>query len=511
MAITGRLIEIYLRKIKGLNLPRDLIKYAVKRNSCKTAVVDGGRELTYKELYERANKLANALLGMGIGKGDKLALLIYNCREYFEVRIATYLTGIVLVPIVWDMAPEDIIFILNDCEIKALAYHPEILGGNIERVKRETRVKEFIEIGIEYEKLLSKNAPIEPKIKIKEDDLASINFSSGTTGRPKGVSLSQKSWANSFYNYALNSSRAWQRALVFLHVLSFATAGSTVFLMLFFVGATSVILRKFNPEEALSLIVRNGVNATFITPSIFIDILDYCKKNALKLPLYGIAIGTEPMPQAKFKEGVEFFGPIIQTGYGMVEALPPLSLLCSHDYIRDGKLDEALLLSAGKALRGVGLKITDESGKVLPAGKTGRIAVKSNTVSLKYWNNPDLTRMHYKGGWFYTNDYGYIDGNGYLYVSGRSDNILFAREIEETLHGHPAILRCCAFKKYEKIITCVSLKSGSGDVSSEGLIKFCESRLKKGTVPNVINVNPELPINASGKLDRKKISKNFSL
>lgn len=512
MNIKNQFTVIYLQKIKKLVLPRDLIRYAVKKHYGKTAVIDGEREISYGGLYERAKKLSNALLKIGMDKGDKLGVLLYNSQEYFEIRIATYLTGIVLVPIVWDMELDNIIFILNDCQVKTLIYHPEILQENIETVKERTQVQNFI--SLPYEDFISKATAAEPNVKLKRTDLASINFSSGTTGRPKGIVLLEKSWMSSFYNYILNSPRARVGKRVILHILSFATAGSTAFLPSFFLGAKNIILNRFDVEKAISAILRYKVNSIFVSPSLFICMLDYCKSKIFKLPsLNAIVIGTEAMPQEKFKEAIEFFGPIIQRGYGMAEVLPPLCLLCSRDYIHNGKLNADRLLSAGRALTGVRIKVIDKEGRQLPSSKIGRIVLKSATLSQGYWHNPQLSQRHYKDDFFYSDDFGYIDEQGYLYILGRKEDIIkedkegiiFACEIEEVLHKHPKVLETYVFESSAKIVACVSLKGDSKDVTSEKLIKFCQERLEKDKVPHVVTILPELPKNASGKLDRIRI------
>lgn len=526
MNLKNRLTKIYLQKINGLTLPRDLIRCAVKKHYEKIAVICGERKISYGELYKRAKKLVGVILKLGLHKGDKLGVLLYNCQEYFEIRIATYLTGIVLVPIVWDMGLEDIIFILNDCEIKILIYHHEILDKEIERLKIETGVSHFIEIAsglssstarvrnnIEYENLLSQSEPVEPKTKIKGIDLASINFSSGTTGRPKGIMLLQKNWMNSFYNYVLNSTGTRICERIILHTLSFATAGGTAFLPSFFLGFKNIIIDRFSTEKAIHPILKYKVNSLFISPSYFIILLDYCKNRRIGLPLTGIVLGTEPMPQAKLKEAIEFFGPVIQEGYGMAEVLPPLSLMSPLlSRMNREKVNEKSFLSCGRVIEGIRLKIIDKNGKALSPLKVGNIIIKSGTISAGYWNNPELTRQHYKNGWFYTNDYGYLDEDGYLYILGRkedilkedSENIIFTRQVEEVLHKHKDVLEVCVFRS-DKIIACVSLRSNSGRISSQELIKFYDDMTENDEAPQAIYIYPELPKNASGKLDRKRI------
>jgi fatty-acyl-CoA synthase len=279
-------------------------------------------------------------------------------------------------------------------------------------------------------------------------------------------------------------------------------------------------MNRPSAEKAASLIVKHKVNSFFMSPSLFIGLVDYCKRKGIKPLLDKIVIGTEAMPGVKSKEAIEFFGPVIQEGYGMVEVLPPLSGVDSRDYMKRGTLDEAVLLSAGRAFKGVKIKVVNRKKMSLPPKRIGRIAVKSGTISKGYWKMPELTRRHYKKGWFYTDDYGYLDKKGYLYILGRKRDIIrenkgnpfFTRQVEEVLHGHPRVLGACVFVSARKrLIACVSeRKSSKSALKPEELLKFCGHNLEEYGIPDAIKIVSELPINASGKTDRKKIKSKFS-
>ncbi len=518
----------YNRRLEGkdakkLALPREVARYASVQYSDKIAIVDHDKQVTYGHLYERSKKLADSLRKLGVSKGDKLATFIYNSQEYFEIRIATYLAGIVLVPIIWSMDNDNLIYILKGCSVKALIYHQDILRDRVEELKENLSTSFFIPISKNikpgsYEDMLSQGDPIEPKVGINLGDLASINFSSGTTGRPKGISMSQKTWLTCFYNYCKLAPRLKNNRWVVLDVMPFMTAASTTILPVAFFGAKNVILKPFGAKEAADLIQKYQVNFTYLSASYLVEMVDYCKSNSIKLPsLERVATGMEAVPQAKLKEAIEFFGPIIGVGYGMAEILPPLCFLRPVQYNRRGRLDYDKLRSVGKPIKGVRMKIVDEMYRPMKPGKIGRTAFKSATISLGYYNNPELTKKHYKNGCFYSNDFGFMDRRGYVYLMGRKENVvkeedgirLFNREIEEVLHKHPNVLTACVFKADDgRIIACVSPKSGQG-ISAEELSGFCAERLEAYQMPERIVVRKYLPIAANGKLDRKKIKSEF--
>lgn len=494
MDLKPRLLYFYYKIIKGIVLPRDLIKESVNKNRDKIAVSESDKKHTYFEIYQRAKRLSNSLSNIGLKKGDRVALFMYNSKEYFEIRIAAYLSGIVLIPLVYDLSIDDIKYILKDCEPKAIIYHKELLSETI----KDSGVKIFISIPDDYEKLVSEGKPVESEADLSLDDLASINFSSGSTGRPKGILLTQGSWMNSFYNYAINSSKKLKEEIRIIHVLPLATAGGAAFLPAFFIGAKNYFLKEFNEQNLVDLIERYDINSVFLAPSHLNLLTDFCRNKGIKPKIENIIVGTDIMHKEKFKEAIEFFGPIIQEGYGMAEILPPLSLMCSKDYLKD----ESRLLSAGKPLSGIKVKIVGE-------GERGAIAIKSSTVSKGYWNRPELDKKRFINGYYVSDDFGYIDNEGYLYVCGREQDLInkkdmvFKRDIEEVLHKYPGVLEAHAFVRNGQIQALVSLKRGM-EINLEDILDFSKTMLKDNH-PEKITVIKEIPKSATGKINRKMV------
>jgi long-subunit acyl-CoA synthetase (AMP-forming) len=221
--------------------------------------------------------------------------------------------------------------------------------------------------------------------------------------------------------------------------------------------------------------------------------------------LKNIITGTEPFPKTRLYEAIKFFGPIIYVGYGLVEVLPPIAILGPADYEK--------LESVGKVLKGVEIKF-DENGK---------IALKSKTVSAGYADNPSLNEYHFKDGWFYTNDYGYLDKDGYLYVKGREEDIVsriprpvFAREIEEKIYEF-VFIRHCAVLPNEgyapHIVVSLTREMSEEEVKKLILDKISKSEgtLLWGQPTPQIMVKDKLPINTVGKLDKRKLREEFQL
>jgi len=503
------LAKFYLKNFKKIRLPRDLIEASVRKNANKIAVIEKDKKITYSELYERAKKLSNGLIGLNIKKGDKMAVMLKNCHELLEIRIASYLTGIVLVPIIWDMDIKSLMFILNDCEVRGLIYDRDILKKQINEIKENTRVKNFIEVSDSkesfFEKLIKENNSELTKPELSEDDLISINFSSGTTGRPKGVCLTNKCWIESFYNYVLNSDGLGKNPRV-LHVLSFSTAGGVAFLPSFFIGSKNIILKDFNLKKIGELLLNKEIDYLLVSPGYLYEIIDYLKNKKIKSSLKEILVGTEIISKSKFLEAINFFGPIITGAYGMVEVLPPLTSNTQKDYYKNKVLIINRLKTVGRTMKGVEVKIMNKNKFGI-----GKIALKSGTISKGYWKNSLLTKKHFVNGWFITEDFGKIDKDNYIEILGRntdiikkSDVVYFRKEIEEIFHENKKVLEVCIIDNRGKTECYICPRTGS-ELTSKEIEEFYKKNISELIRLDRIFLIEGLPKNASGKVDINKL------
>jgi fatty-acyl-CoA synthase len=299
-----------------------------------------------------------------------------------------------------------------------------------------------------------------------------------------------------------NSSVSGAKNTVFLCCVPLTTSGSTTFLPAMMAGATYVIAgQQLSPETISRYIVDHSVSQIYLSCSQLCLLLDWCKSNNLKFKtLNRIITGTERISGAKLKEAVQLFGPIITVGYGMVEALPPATMLSENDYTQKNDVWD----SVGKPVSGVQIKLMED----------GHIAIKSNTVAYGYL--VDMADIHadpFKDGWFHSSDFGYFDKNGYLYVLGREEEIIkrskqltvFARYIEDKVYELGFIKMCCLERKDNKIILFASIAGGKDpDRAKQEIINYCSMNLRDLVVPDEVVIT-ELPLNAMGKLDRRKL------
>lgn len=481
------LLIFYLRCIKRLNSPSDIINFSFRKYKDKTFLIDPDKNLTltFGQWEERVKKITLKLNETGLRKGETIAFSAPNCVEYFVLRAAAHLSGIIFLGLPAHLARKDIEYFLTKTNARAISYGRK--GDNLD-------------IAI-LQKTTTTNLP---------SDTATFNLSSATTQKtPKIIQLTNRNWTESLYNYILNSDTRQGKKITLLCTVPFLTAGSTTFLPSILAGAIQVIINEnFTPQELIRYIKEYEVNRLYITPSRLLELLEYCKANNQRLSsLESIITGTERIPAVKLKEAIDFFGPIITIGYGMVEALPPIAMLSPQDYAgKDSSLNAQKLDSVGRIAKGVKVKVSGD----------GRIAVKSKTVSAGYLDNPDKNAKCFKDGWFYTNDYGFIDKEGFLHISGRKEEILtetprriFAKEVEDKLHELAFIKRCAAIQKNNGIYIFASMREKIHvEEAKQEIADFCKTNLMELPSPSDIIIKENLPISPLGKLDRKKLEED---
>lgn len=523
-----KIIVFYLKKIKKLTISSRIIRFACKKFKDRELLVDSDKEITYsfRDLKERGDRLIHFLYGKGLIPGDVLGVMRCNAFEYFELRTAAHLGGFTFFSIPYYLLCENVIYFLNILKAKVFFYR----GSdklNIAKIKKEALfVEYFIDLdSVYYREIFSKEFNTYNKCKKvspEPDFVATLNLSSGTTRDiPKAVQIPDKSWVSSLYNYVINSDIKVDSKMRFLCVLPFSTAGSTTFLPSLLSGTTHIIVREdFSPQIVANCIYNYRVNCLYITPSWFLELFEWCELNGERFStLERIILGTEIMPSPRLEEAITFFGPIFYIGYGMVEVLPPITLLSPQDYHRRGKIKGDLLKSAGKVLKGVKIKIVNNEGKEISLGRVGKIAIKSDTISKGYLNNFEENSKRFKEGWFYTDDYGFLDSYGFLYFLGREEDIIvrdkeliFAREIEEIFYELPFIKQCAVIKKDNELFLFVSLrrKVDKKEVVTK-LTKFWEENLSNYPFPRNIFIKDGLPISFLGKLDKKRLKEEMKI
>jgi acyl-CoA synthetase (AMP-forming)/AMP-acid ligase II len=409
----GKLLKTAL--LRTLRYPHRLLPGALAQHGAAPACEDG---TTFPELLDRARRLAGHWRDQGLIHQDRVVIDLPNSRAFLEARLAAILAGLVAVPVPRGSTAARL------GQIAELAAARGYLGTRAETLPGlHTALPVCPRSGDtdRYEQALRRARPLRHPPRIRGKDLLTVNFTSGSTGTPKGVMSTVAGWGWSLY-FALAENRVpVERGEVFLHALPLSTAGSSLLLPAVLSGAKSVFLEDWDAATAADLVEAFGVTRLFLTPTQLAGFVDAARSRPDRVgTLKAVIYGTEGIPANRIKKAFGVLGPVLQQGYGMAEALPPVAILHQSEHalaIQSG--DDELLASAGRPTRAVQLLIGGPDGTAAGPGEPGEILLRGRTLSPGYWRDPALTRATRTGGFYRTGDEGHIDRRGYLHVAGR--------------------------------------------------------------------------------------------
>ncbi len=474
------------------------------------ALVCGDTRLTWSELGARVNRVSNALLALGLGKGDKLAVVVPNCLEVLETYWGAIQVGVALVPLSPLLRGPALAALLRDSDSVAV-----VLGygmvDEVESVRGELPgITSFIVVGGEpragfasYADLVamaSDNAP--PHVEIADDDLFNIVYSSGTTGTPKGIIHTHYIRAN----YCTHFASTWRMTpeSVVMHAGSLVFNGAFVTLMpALFLGATYVLQARFDAAEFIETVARERVTHVMMVPSQIIAVMNapnFSPAKLASLQMLG-SVGAPLHREHKDRLTTALPG-IFYELYGLTEGV--ITILDKNDVGRKAG-------SVGNPEPFFELRICGDDGRVLPAGEVGEIVGRSPFLMPGYYKRPDLTEGAIRDGWMFTGDMGYMDEDGYLFLVDRKKDLIisggvnvYPKDIEEVVVMHPDVLEAAVFgiphdKWGEAPLGAVVLKPGAS-IDAVALKVWVNERVgaRYQQLCEVI-VLAEFPRNAAGK------------
>ncbi len=490
----------------------------------RTAFVIDGQPIRYVDLNRRINKLANALLSLGLKKGDRVALLFHNSLAYLECYLALYKTGLVWVRLNARLHPSEIQGMIEDSGAQALIHGPEFLEA-IE--KMDPPVRWIVQQGkgpkIDYDRLLDKGADEEPHVEVFLDDLSDLWYTSGTTGAPKGIMLTHRNILTCT-QFLLCDVYDINREDKLLTVGALSHAGSVRILPFIVRGAANFLHPHFDPVKALREIQESKITDLSTVPTILIGLMDHPERPRYELSsLKRITYAGAPMAVERIKEAVTLFGPVLDQSYGQAESIITITHLPRQEHILNDDPDrERRLASAGREYAGVQVRIVDEQDRVLAPGEIGEVVTRSDLVMRGYWNQPAKTEEALRGGWLHTGDVGYLDEGGYLFLIDRKhDKIItgglnvYPREVEEILAAHPGVAQVVVFGQDdpywgEVVMAAVIPRKGIA-LSAEALMDFSKERLSSYKRPKKIFLVEEFPKNLFGKVLRRDLKRQFEV
>lgn len=491
----------------------------------KVALKESGRSLTFGELNLRANRLANALTSLGLVKGDKISCLLENSIEIVELYLATAKTGLVINPINFRLAAGEVEYILRDSDAKAVIAHEEFARHSDK--ENLPGIKDFISVGanpppgfLGYEALLSGAAEAEPEAELEPRDPWVLLYTSGTTGRPKGVVRSHESYIAFYLISAVDF--GFGEADICLNVMPLCHVNSTFFSFTFtYLGASLYIhpARRFDPVEILDIIQREKITFISLIPTHYNLMLTVPAEKrrlyevgSIRKLLCSSAPARKEMKTAVMEmfKGVELYEAYGSTEAGIVTVLKP------HEQLTK-------LCSIGRESCGTSLiRLLGPDGGPVPAGEVGELYSKGPMLFDKYHKLPGKTAQSFRDGWFSAGDMAREDGDGYYYIVDRKDNMIitggehvYPSEIESLLAGHPAVFDAAVIGVPDKIwgeaIKAVVILREGAAASEAEIINFCAGKTASFKKPKTVAfiTAAEMPRTPTGKILHRELRRKF--
>lgn len=485
----------------------------------RPATVDGADRRTWREFRDSVARLAGGLQRLGVGANDRVAVLANNSVAYLELYYAVLWAGAVIVPLNTRLAEPEIRFQLEDAAVRVLCFGPEFhdLVGKL----RQTMQSAPVCVGIrepqgEGKSLVEVRASGEPIAESLRggDDLAGIFFTGGTTGLPKGVMLSHESLHAMSRNFVIALSI--DATCVNLHSAPMFHVSAVGIFFTTMVGGVHVFTPALDAAALIDVMERERVTHCFTVPAIIDRLTKHPKARTADLSSVRVlGYGGSAMPVALVMAARERFpGVGLAHGYGMTE-VPALTLLSPQDHLPEA--DPKRLRSVGRPMAEYEIKVLDEHGRECAPGEAGEIVARGPNIMLGYWKRPKETSEALRGGWMHTQDVGYFDAGGYLYISDRIKDMIvsgaenvYSIEVEDVIYRHPAVEECAIVgvpdeKWGERVHAIVVPKPGAHIVAND-LIQFCRGHIAGYKCPKTIEVRAaSLPRSAAGKVLKEKL------
>ncbi|MFT5441341.1 MAG: fatty-acyl-CoA synthase [Myxococcota bacterium] len=504
----------------------DFLRRGAQLYAAKTAIVDGAMRLTYAQFEQRANQMSHALLGAGIRKGDRVGILSPNSHFFLESFYATSQIGAILVPLNFRLQSTDLEYILDHAGVVCLLADRELAESSPTLQACLPKVNHWISACDEgkqiegwqdWDRFIAEASDQRPPPSgCEENDLVSINYTSGTTARPKGVMLTHR---NCYINaYSLMAHLGVRHEDVELWTLPmFHCNGWGGVYALTGVGGTHVVLRAIEAKTIYDLIEQEKVTFACMAPTVLRTVLDYPDKANHRLPSpVRFTVAGAPPPAAFIERLEKELGFEFIQIYGLTETAPVLTV-SRPDHTTDAE-DWSRRSRAGVAAMGVQVEVVDGNDQPVPKDnqQVGELRARSNVVFKGYWEQPDQTDAAIRDGWFYTGDLAVWDEHESVHIVDRKKDVIISGgenisspEIEDTLYQHPAVMECAVIgvpsEKWGETPLAIIVLRPEHEVDEAGIIEFCRDNMAHFKCPTRIEFVPELPRTATGKLQKFRL------
>jgi fatty-acyl-CoA synthase len=511
-------------------LINDFLRRAAKLYPDKTAIIDGERRYTYRQFRGRVNQLGHALLSLGIAKGDRVCILSPNSHFFLEAYYGVTQIGAILVPLNYRLTAADHEYIINHAGVELVLVDHEYTSL-VDQIRPQLRtVNHWIAAGDEidapggwtsWEKLIAgQPTTATPHVEQDENDTTSINYTSGTTARPKGVMLTHRNCYINAYNFIAHLEIRHDDVELWTLPMFHANGWGGPF-ALTAMGATHVVLRAVDAARIHQLIEDEGVTFACMAPAVLSAILNYTEREKHKFctkPRFTVA--GAPPPAAFIKRLEEELGWTFIQIYGLTETAPILTVSTPDYYTHPTEYGDRA--RAGVEAIGVDIQVLDDSGNPVPQDNNsiGEVCARSNVVLKGYWEQPDETAKAIYDGYFHSGDLAVWDEHGNIHIVDRKKDVIISGgenisspEVEDALYKHPAVLECAVIgvpseKWGETPKALIVLREGKSATEDE-IIVFTREHIAHFKCPTSVEFVETLPRTATGKLQKFLIRETY--
>ena len=504
----------------------DISTNNARRVPHKKAIVVDGRTWTWSDVDERARRLANHLLEGGLRKGDRVLVIARNTVEWPEVVFALAKAGFIAVPINIRLAADELAYARDDSGARAAVIHTD----QVERFGAELKSLDVVleiggsTVGTDYETALGAAETSDPTpADLVPDDPQFILYTSGTTGRPKGVVNTHRGMLAQVVDTTIVTEA--NRSDVYLATTPFFTAGGMVRTLSWtYLGQTMVIHHRFDPQAVIDEIERSRITFTTFIPTMLQRTLRILEEGPPRdmSSLRRISYGSAPVPPGLAEKAMRLLGCDMQQRYGLTECGGQATILTPQDH-RDmvaGKT--SILTSCGQETPMCSIRIVDEDGNELPAGEIGEVVIVSDAAAVGYWNMPEATAKTFRPTGLWSGDLGYLDEERYLHITGRKTDMIisggfnvYPGEIERVIGHHPSVdmVAVVGVQDPEWGETPVAVIVPKGEVDKEALAgeiqALCREQLAGYKQPRRIEFATEFPLGPAGKILKREIAEQL--
>ncbi|MFC1983530.1 class I adenylate-forming enzyme family protein [Chloroflexota bacterium] len=495
-----------------------MLEETVKRHGRKTAIASGDHRLSYTELDEASNKIANALIKIGVNKGDRVAMLLPNSPKFVVIYFGVTKIGAVAVPLDTKYKVGELASIFADSQPKVLVTESPFLEPLAPILPRFKYIEHIIDLSckyggrsLSYQEIMATSSAQKIKVEPEPEDIANISYTSGPTLRPRGVMLSHQSLIT---EAAISAEKLRQTeedvTVLFALPMHHVVGLEAVLLTSIFKGSTVVMLSGLSISGLMGTIEKERATIFMGVPFIFILMVHMAEEEGIKHDLSSLRLccaGGAPVSTDIMKRFHQLYGLDVVQFWGLTEAT---SHLTCQTIDGTGKLG-----SVGKALPGWEVKVVDDNSEELPPNRPGEIIVRG-PIMRGYYNNPQATTETIRGGWLYTGDIGMFDKDGELFILSRKKEIIIAKgqniypsDIEDVLYTHPKVAEAAVVGipdnlRGEVARAVISLKVGETATEQE-IKRFCLERIANYKVPKQVIFLDSLPKTAAGKIRKEDL------